>query len=232
MTCRFCEAPTVTLLVGKSKKPFYVHLDLLCDVSRCFKAELAGSLEKSFKQSMQLPQTVESTFELFLDWLYYQRYEMLPEADCDDDENGNGVDEGDDDDDDDDDERFLQAFRLFVFADKYKIFKLKNLVIEKLFADGVTCTKGPPFASITYAYKHTTQGSSLRKLLADWNCWNLDLKYYEDPAIQTCLREQPDLTTDLFVNLAKHLEGRKQTYNPFEGEMPEGYKDEESNQKK
>lgn len=171
---------------------------------------------------MQLPEDDESTFELFVDWLYCQRYEMLP-------------DDGDDEDDEGDnaDERFLQPFRLFVFADKYNVCKLKNLVVETLFVDGRGPLRGPGHRAIAYAYNHTTQGSGLRKLLADWYAWNIDLGWYEFPDIDAFLRQQPDFAPDVVLSFAKNLKWRhKQIHNPFGGDMPEEYKDKDHGQGK
>ncbi|KAF6233376.1 hypothetical protein HO173_008308 [Letharia columbiana] len=114
---KFCEVSTVTLFVGKSKKPFYVHRQPLCDASPVLQGSTRRKVSKrgSEKQRCTSEEDDESTFELFVDWLYCQRYEMLP-------------DDGDDEDDEGDhvDERFLQPFRLFVFADKYDVCKLKR----------------------------------------------------------------------------------------------------------
>lgn len=213
MTHRFYEDPTVTLIVGENKKPFYVHLNTLCDASPFFKAAFTGGFKESFEKTMQLPEDEESIFELFVDWLYYRRYTMLPEED---------------DDDEDDDNRFMQAFRLFVLAEKYGVSKLKSLVIETLFAAERESEniRGPGTASIAYAYEHTTQESVLRKLLADAHVWNLKLNWYKRPQVQAFLRKQPDFATDVILSLAKHLPRPHVHYNPFEkGDVPEEYKE-------
>ena len=216
MTCRFYEDPTVTLIVGENKKPFYVHLNALCDASLFFKAAFTGGFKERFEKTMQLPEDEESIFELFVDWLYYRRYSMLPEKE---------------DDDDEDNSRFMQAFQLFVLAEKYGVCELKNLVIERLFTEGRDCKRAPNDASVAYAYRHTTQGSGLRKLLADWSAWEVNLAYYQNPGTQAFMRQHPDLATDVIVSFAKHLKKRA-TYSPFQGVMPEGYKDQKAGQKK
>lgn len=184
---------------------------------------------------MQLPEDDEDTFELFVDWLYHLRYEMLPgsgpDDDDDDSEDGDGETDDDDDESGKDDQRYLQAIRLFVLADKYRICKLKSLVIERLFAAaGEFNTKGPTYVPLAYAYKNTTQGSGLRKLLVDFYTWRTDLRWYRFKAVKAFLQRHSDVAIDLLLNLAKHLEGDRDFYNPFEGDMPEEYKDEESGQ--
>lgn len=222
MTYRFSNTSTVTLLVGENKAAFHVHLDVLCDASPFFKAAFLGSFRESSEKTMQLPEDDEDTFELFVGWLYCQRYELLPGVETNDEKDDNK--KGDEANVDEDDERFLQAFRLFTLADKYEIFKLKNLIIETLFVDGGGETYGPDITSIAYAYGHTTQGSGLRKLLADWCAWNSDRVWYERPKVQALLRQQPDFATDVVLSFARNMENGE-GWNPFEGDMPEEYKD-------
>lgn len=239
MTHRFYDVPTVTIIVGENKRSFHIHVDLLCDASSFFKAAFTGAFKESSEKTMYLPEDDEGTFELFVDWLYYQRYEMLPQLEpYDDDDDDSGHDDDDDSGHNDAelwiakcDERYLQPCRLYVLADKYRIFKLKSLVVERLFAAAAGPNmNGPSCGTLTYASKHTTQGSTLRKLLVDYYTWNIDLDWYEDDHIEAFLRENTDIATDLLLNFAKHLKGKEKVYNPFVGDMPEEYKDKESGQ--
>ena len=251
----------VTIFVGKSKRPFYLHLDLLCDASPFFKAAFAGNFKEASEKTMQLPDVRESTFELFADWLYYQRYEMLPgedDGDKDDQEadveggvkeqGGNedgkkSEDDDDDDDDEDDDEdkdedddedddndrekdekRHLQAFRLFVFADKYNVCKLKSNVIKALLEDFRKPEVGLYQSIITYAYKHTAQGSGLRRLLAD-SYVSADFES-EIPETQAYLQKQSDFAVDIIFSFAKKFRGKEtQAANIFKDTKPEEYED-------
>ena len=113
MTHRFCDVPTVSLVVGENKRSFHIHVDLLCDASSFFKAAYTGTFKEGSEKTMQLPEEDESTFEFFVDWLYHQRYQMVPEAESDDDSDDSSSSDSDDDSEDDfdweesDDERFL-----------------------------------------------------------------------------------------------------------------------------
>ena len=213
---RFGNVSTVTIFVGENNTPFHVHMDRLCEASSYFRAAFLGNFTESSEKTMQLPDDDEETFELFVDWLYCPRYAILPEVKRDGD-----VDE--------EDEIFLQAFRLYVLADKLEIFNLKSLVIEALFADLAVSKKFPYNASVAYAYEHTTQYSGLRKMLADFHAWNVSLGWYELPIAQAFLRQQPDFATDLNVSFAKRIE-MGQGYSPFNGNMPEEYKDKDQGQ--
>ena len=246
----------VTIFVGMTKQPFYVHLDLLCDASSFFKAAFAGNFREASEKTMQLPDDRESTFKLFVDWLYCQRYEMLPrEADDDKDDQeadaegdakkeGGNVDEnknedeeddedGDEDDDNDLDEeekRYMQAFRLFVFADKYNVCKLKSNVIKSLLEDFRDHYISLPMTTTTYAYKHTAPGSGLRKLLADVMVCG-EFEVIENPEVQAYLQKQSDFAVDVIISFAKKFQ-RKQTRtrNPFKDAVPEDYEDKNSGQ--
>lgn len=166
---------------------------------------------------MKLPEDDESIFSLFIDCLYYQRYEMLPEHDRDDSD--------DDDDNAYDDDRFLQAFQLFVLAEKYDASNLKSLIIEKLFAEGSACKWCPSRASIAYLYAHTTRGSGIRRLVADWYAWRLPPGWFEHQKNQAFLRRQPEFSIDVNIGFGKNLDSRRY-YNPFVRGMSKEYKDE------
>ena len=162
---------------------------------------------------MRLPEDEECIFKLFVDWLYSQRYEMLPEQDYgdeDDDEEG-GIDP------------FKQAYQLFVLAENYTVLGLKRLIIETLFADKFEW--GPLESSIAYAYEFTTQGSGLRKMLADWHVWQCASAWFERQQIQAFLRQQPDFALDLCLSFA-NMKELGENHNPFHEEiMPKRYLD-------
>lgn len=209
----------VTLFVGASQKPFYIHVDLLCNASSFFKAAFTGDFKESSDKTMQLPEDDENLFSLFIDWLYHQRYEMLPEPDDDED--------SDDDNDDiyvgeDDSNRFHQVFRLFVLAEKYDVPNLKWLLTKTLFADMDICRDGPAGVSLSYLYGHTTRSAGIRRLVADWHAWRMDRVYFERPKFRALLEELPEFSADINLSYGKNLE-KGSDYNPFAGAMPDEY---------
>lgn len=175
---------------------------------------------------MKLPEDDESIFSLFIDCLYHQRYEMLPEPDRDDsDDDDDNADDDDGEYEEDENDRFLQAFQLFALAEKYDVSNLKSLIIEKLFAEGRACIWCPSPASIAYLYAHTTRSSGIRRLVADWFAWRLQPGWFEHQKNQAFLRRQPEFSVDVNVGFGKNID-QGPDYNPFVGEMPEEYKDE------
>lgn len=212
MMYRFCEVSTVTLLVGKSKKPFYVHQEQLCEVSSFFKAAFTSSFRESFEKTMDLEEENEDIFDRFVQWLYSQQYEMP----------GEGTGAG----------RFEEPLHLFVLAEKFDVSKLKSLLMVKLFAAGKQGGgESPPLAAVVYAYEHTPTNSSVRKLLADWYACKLSFSWYEKDAIQKWLRAHPEIMTDVMFSVIKNTAWRHLT-NPFAGDMPEEYKDKDHGQGK
>ena len=108
---------------------------------------------------MSLPEEEEQTFDLFVQWLYRQSYEISPQQ-----HNHNG-------------QVFMEPVKLYVLADKYDVTDLKSHVITKLFA--LRNEKWVPgLATMAYAYEHTPQHSRLRKLLTDWWACRVDLPWF------------------------------------------------------
>ena len=212
----------VTLFVGTTQKAFYVHVDLLCNASSFFKAAFTGDFKESSDKTVQLPEDDEDIVSLFIEWLYHQRYEMLPLS-AEDDE------ESDDDHDDIDDkkkenDRFYQVFRLFVLAEKYDVPDLKWLLTKTLFADIKEVHRGPSNASIGYLYRHTTGSKGIHRLVADWHAWRMHPEELERQNFRAFLEEIPEFSADIVLSYGKNIKKGSQ-YNPFAEEMPDKYKD-------
>ena len=157
---------------------------------------------------MTLPEDDESTFDLFVEWLYHQRYHLPPRPKA----NEKGKD------------RFMQPFQLYVLADKYDIRSLQSLILSQIFTAFKQDTDFPNWGEIVYAYEHTSQSSTIRKLIADKiACSNIPV-WFQLESSQKWLRGNADIATDVLVSLTKYV--RKQG-SPFDGEMPECYKEKE-----
>ena len=157
---------------------------------------------------MALPEDDEATFDLFVEWLYHQRYNFpsLPKANtkCKD--------------------RYMQPFQLYVLADKYDIRRLKSLIVSQIFTAFKLNSDFPTGAAIVYAYEHTSQSSTIRKLIADRLACSNNPGWFQKESSQKWLRGHADITTDMLVSLTKHVRTQG---SPFDGEMPEDYKEKE-----
>lgn len=211
MTHRFCEVSTVTILVGKDKKPFCVHEDQLCEVSSFFKAAFTSGFREASDKKMELVEEDEDTFDRFIQWLYSQQYEMPGEE-----TEGGG---------------FMEPLKLFVLAEKFDVSKLKSLLMTRMFAMGKRDAYRPQLDAIAYAYAHTSTSSKIRKLLADWYACKISYQWYKDDPAQKLFRENPEFTTDVLVSLAKHT-CRFHLGDAFKGDMPGDYKEKASKQEK
>ena len=156
---------------------------------------------------MTLPEDDEGSFDDFSEWLYTGKFEMPPHLS---------------------DGRFTAALKLFVLADKYRVSELKNIITKQIFMLGKNMQKPPSLTELSYAYEHTVQHSGIRKLLADWYTWNIDLAWFERPDAQAFLRQHPDCATDISVSFARRFKNTliREAHDPFLGDMPERYKDE------
>lgn len=197
---RFCDVPTVNIVVGSDKKLFQIHLTQLCKSSSFFKAAIASKVMEQSELEIILPKEDAKLFEYFTQWLYSQHYSTPSFT-----ENGAYV---------------FFAVRMFILAEKYDIDSLKKTILEELFVMaagpvGAETAKPPAPDTIVYAYEHTPLSSSLRKLLADWYCYQVDESWVGDWDNQVWLRENPDIAADIIVGLVNNTT-RARPRNPFE----------------
>ncbi|KAL8917549.1 MAG: hypothetical protein Q9172_005805 [Xanthocarpia lactea] len=68
----FLSGPTVTVIVGKDRRSFNVHRDLLCDRSEHFRAALLGKFQEAQSGIIEFPDEKETTFMHFLGCIYGQ----------------------------------------------------------------------------------------------------------------------------------------------------------------
>ena len=155
---------------------------------------------------MDLPEEDEDLFELFVQWLYRQRYEIPPE----------GAEHHT--------HNFIEPVKLYVLADKYDVSDLRSLLIKKLFAIVNKSRLPPGVHTVAYAYDHVSQNSSLRKILADWYACKIPLPWLATKATQKWLQNIPEFAAAMLSSFATTAL-REPRSNPFDGEMPETYKE-------
>ena len=190
MACRFHEAPVVTIFVGKNKQPFYVHLDLICDASPFFKTAFAGNSKEASEKTMQLPDDRESTFKLFVDWLYGDRQDILP-AEKDDDRH----------------ERLFPAVHLLVLANKYRVYDLRSEIFDVLLVVLLGYKdNGLLYSTVAYAYENSSQGSAIRTILAVFVAFGVYKGECEGTDLQALVKQQPDLALDMIAAFARYFE--------------------------
>jgi hypothetical protein len=68
------EATIATVLVGPDQISFAVHESLLIHYSKSFRAALTGNFSEARYKTVKLADENADVFELFVHWLYYQRF--------------------------------------------------------------------------------------------------------------------------------------------------------------
>ena len=202
---RFRGVHTVTILVGEDSTPFFVHRDQLCDASSFFKAAFEGAFLEGIEMRMSLPEEEEHTFDLFIQWLYNQGYEIFHEKD-----NDKG-------------QQYMEPVKLYILADKYDVTDLKSHVITKLFEERDE-EWAPGQATVAYAYEHTPQNSRLRKFLVDWWTCRVDLPWFRLEDTQEWLKEHPEVASAVISSFANTI-SRKTQKNLFDVDTLEEYED-------
>ncbi len=125
---------------------------MLCHHSTFFDSALNGRFKEASEKSVSLPEESESTFAIFVAWLYSQK--LISQEDGRD--SPCSIEE---------------LIKLHIFGDKLGMDKLKDDVMSH-FIESLTGLKASETAfklvsHIVLIYNNTPDGSSLRKLLAD-----------------------------------------------------------------
>jgi hypothetical protein len=178
------DAAFVTINVGSNneQKRFVVHEDLLTHYSKFFRAALKGGFKEANERIIPLGEQSPRLFELFVHWLYYQRFPATEHND---------------------DQEIIRLFqdskhvpnmynsvetliKLHVFADQYDVEKLMQATVDELYCH-VLDTKVNmcmPATSIEYAFDHLRTTTPMCRLLVDiatfldmnWNKKSIDMR--------------------------------------------------------
>ncbi|KAJ4378442.1 hypothetical protein N0V86_006145 [Didymella sp. IMI 355093] len=156
------DAKLATVIVGSDEVSFTVHEQLLTFYSPFFRAALKGGFAEATRGEVRLKDVNEETFELFVHWLYHQRFPNKT-----------------------DDPEFLKLWYhldsttvdagalvdLHVFAEEYDVPNLKRQSIDSLFEQLNDEDQGlPSTKAIRYAFDSLDHDSSLCRLLVDAHC--------------------------------------------------------------
>jgi hypothetical protein len=140
----------VDIQVGANKCNFTVHRDLLNFYSSYFQSALGGSCKESEENLIILPEDDPDVFELFVHWLYAQRFRQTDVT---------GL------------KTSRNMARLYVFADMRGVLGLKDIVITGFvqhLKKGTLPVKHSLLREIPYIYANTAEKSLLRKLVVDY----------------------------------------------------------------
>ncbi|PQE12679.1 btb poz domain containing protein [Rutstroemia sp. NJR-2017a BBW] len=137
---------TVTLIVGKKRKEFTVHKQLLCDSCGYFRGAFHSSFKEGHEGKMNLVEESEGAVAVFVEWLYRSR--IRPATN----------------------ETYLQdLFKLYVMAEKIILDELADRVMDAILLcfldDTVYDYLTTEMAS--YMWENTKKDSPMRKFIME-----------------------------------------------------------------
>ena len=160
------------IIVGPKAKRFTVQLNLIVHYSPFFLAALEGPFKEAKDKVVTLPDTEANIFELFVNWLYRQRFptkadspQLLalyshPET------------------------PYFQSnrlIRLYVFSDKYDVPKLKRQSLDALFEELSDEYTLPDLDDVAYAVNNLDDEDPLLRMIirgfcyhGESDCWEAD----------------------------------------------------------
>ncbi|KAF2642252.1 hypothetical protein P280DRAFT_540020 [Massarina eburnea CBS 473.64] len=154
-----------TVVVGKHQDKFIVHEPLLIHYSDFFRAALTNGMKETEEKTVTLAKDNPKVFEIFVHWLYYQRFPN--KAHHDDQELVNRYKDPD------------VLIALYVFGDQYQARQLRNAALSALFYHTLKSDFYLPYeSSIRFAYRRLPTDSPLCRLLVDFYCQYAGPEYY------------------------------------------------------
>ena len=188
--------------VGGSKKIFYVHRKLLCDISDVFTAALRpGHFLEDATETIDVSDVDIETFNYFTEWLYSGRFSGMCLGGLAGPTSNAGACSF----------NFSRILHLYVFADKYMIAQLKREAVKSFYRH-TRFHKGPDTSVMAFVYRETPSKSPLRCLVTAFltSCNNLKQIAEERWAP---LMAHPELLMDV---ISQQCDGyRERNKNPF-----------------
>jgi hypothetical protein len=132
----------VTLIVGKEKKAYILHKNLLCLYSDYFRAAFNGQFKETTERKLELPDVETSLFDEFQVWLYTRELQGPPGLQF----------------------RFLTD--MWILGDQHQIPLLQNQAMDKIFAKRAenNCFA---ISVVPEVFAKTAAGSPLRKAVIE-----------------------------------------------------------------
>jgi hypothetical protein len=145
---------TVSLIIGKEKKAYMLHKDLLCFYSDYFRAAFNGSFKEAAELKLELPDVETFVFDEFQVWLYTHELQGPPK------------------------DQFNFLANMWIFGDQYQLPLLQNQAMDKVFAR-LTETSEFNMSVVPAVYAKTVAGSPLRKAVIEIVGWTMGLDAWQ-----------------------------------------------------
>ena len=203
---RLLSGPTVEIVVGKERKTWTLHRNLLCHHSSYFETELLGhevpkKTNGDGNNRLELPDDDPKGFDLLVKWLYQGQL--------------------DDTSDLDNEEKYDYATacqKLYLLSNKLSISHLSNLAMDAYRRNLLAAHLVPDADEINEIYRSSPPGSPFRKLMT-----KVAARQIMDPDVdkdaesyRSSFEDNPDFAVEM-VNAIRSLSGGILFDNPMEG---------------
>ncbi|KAL8787675.1 MAG: hypothetical protein Q9213_002106 [Squamulea squamosa] len=148
----------VTVVAGAAETPFHIHRGLLMSKSAFFDAALTGSWKEATEGKIRLIDDDPEIFSSYVLWIYNQDWKSS--------RNGEEL-------------CFDACCHLYVLADKLGSEALENSAIDQLCQYAARDAPGWMPKTVRYVYDTTSPGSPLRRLMADFLAWEMNLSEFK-----------------------------------------------------
>lgn len=174
----------VNIIVGTSEEIVQIHKSPLCEVSPYFNNALNGRFLEAGTNILTLPDTTQSTFLMFLEWLYGRK---VPDQ-GDETRRARGID----------------LIELYIFAHKFDVAQLREDALDtfrELFDTGTLPSKD----ALAKAFNNLTEDSPLLRYMIDDYCNRFIPTVSDEQESESTVKVYPHrLTALLLVKMAKH----------------------------
>jgi len=185
------SGPTVEIYVGKERKCWHLHRNLLCHYSSYFEAEFVGNEvprgKKPGEQKLELLDDDPAGFELFAKWLYQGQLADVSEMS--------------------EEEKYdysVACHKLYMLCDRFDIPQLKTICIDQYRRGLCEAQLVPDADEINQIYKQSPRGSPFRKLMTQIAARQIMDPHTDKDAesYRACFENNPDFAVDM-VNAIK-----------------------------
>lgn len=170
----------VTVLVGRSERPFYINHEILCRYSLFFRRALGGSSSNVIK----LPEDDETSFAVFAEWLYLGEDSDTVKVSQDLDDSGQPKNGGNGRKVQDLYDFTLQ-FKCYRLADKLQAPGFKGQIMDEIQYHGEFCDSAlPTMEQVRYAYEHFDRDDPLWQFCVHVKRWDPRFRdTFDDPSL-------------------------------------------------
>lgn len=205
---RLLSGPTVDIYVGKERKHWSLHRNLLCHHSSYFETEFEGhevprnGRTEGGENRLDLSDDDPAGFELLVKWLYQGQLEDSSLLD--------------------DEQKYdyaVACHKLYILCDKFDMIHLKNLAMDQYRANLNAAQLVPDADEINEIYRASPAGSPFRGLMTQ-----IAARQIMDPDVdkdaesyRQCFMDNADFAVEM-VNAIRSMSGGMLFDDPTEGD--------------